>query len=318
MPRGTHAAVTRCLTVLLVLATVVALPGCGGGSDGGSVAERVERARERTKELREKAQERIARVQRDARRIRENAREVGEELEAKVRAAFDDLERAVPRADEQTRPPSSRGEADTAQIDAFLTDVLRRVDGYWSQTFAAAGLEEPRVGYVWVPVGEAVRTGCGTPADDTAAFYCPSDDTIYVGRRIAVGVLTGVLRGFPGEAAQGRAVGDFGVAYIVAHEYAHDLQQEQGVLQTERRGASAMPFELQADCLAGVWGASVYRAGELDDGDVQEALSTATAVGDFEVGSTQHHGTPQERRDAWLVGFESGEPKSCSVYVQTT
>jgi predicted metalloprotease len=298
--------------------TVAALPGCGDGSDGGSVSDRIDRVRESSKQLREKARKRIERVQRDAKRIQEDAQDIGKELEAKVRAAFDDLERAVPRADEQTRPPSSAGESQPAEIDAFLTDVLRRVDAYWSKTFKAAGLQEPRVGYLWVPVGQSVSTGCGSPADDTAAFYCPGDDTIYVGRRIAEGVLTGAIRGFPGEAAQGRAVGDFGVAYIVAHEYGHNLQQEQGVFDARRRGASAMPFELQADCLAGTWGASVYRAGELQDGDVQEALSTVTAVGDFEVGSTQHHGTPQERRDAWLLGFESGEPKSCSVFVQAT
>lgn len=306
----------RWLSALLVLLALVALPGCGGDSEGDSLAERVERVRERTRDLRERASERIERVRRDAERIRDDARQIGEELEAKVEAAFDDLQRAVPRADEGTRPPSSDGRSDTDEIDAFLTDVLRRVDAYWSQTFKAAGLEEPRVGYAWVPVGGAVRTGCGEPADDTAAFYCPADDTIYVGRRIARGVLTGGISGFPGEAAQGRAIGDFGVAYIVAHEYAHNLQQEQGVFDAGRRGASAMPFELQADCLAGTWGASVYRAGELQDGDVQEALSTALAVGDFEVGSAQHHGTPQERRDAWLLGFESGEPSRCSVYVR--
>jgi predicted metalloprotease len=138
---------------------------------------------------------------------------------------------------------------------------------------------------------------------------------MYVGRRLADGVLRGVLRGFPGEQAQGRAVGDFGVAYIVAHEYAHNIQTELGVYDARREGSSAMPFELQADCLAGTWGASVYRAGELQEGDVQEALSTALAVGDFEVGSAEHHGTPQERRDAWLLGFESGAPNDCSVYV---
>jgi predicted metalloprotease len=308
--------VKRWLSALLVLVALVALPGCGGDSEGESVAERVERVREQTREVRERAQERIERVRRDAERIRDDARQIGKELEAKVQAAFDDLERAVPRADEGTRPPSSDGRTETDEIDAFLTDVLQRVDAYWSQTFKAAGLEEPRVGYVWVPVGRTVRTACGAPADDTAAFYCPADDTIYVGRRIARGVLTGAISGFPGEAAQGRAVGDFGVAYIVAHEYAHNLQQEQGVFDERRRGASAMPFELQADCLAGTWGASAYRAGELQEGDVEEALSTALAVGDFEVGSEQHHGTPQQRRDAWLLGFESGEPSRCSVFVR--
>jgi predicted metalloprotease len=306
--------VARWRTVLLAFVAVLVLQGCGDGSDP-SVSERVEQLREDTRRLRERAEERIDKIRSDARGVGEDARRIGEELEAKVRKAFEDLERSVPRADERTQAPSSDGGDSQSELDAFLTDVLGRVDRYWSTTFKAADRPEPRVGYLWVPEGRQVRTGCGSPADDTAAFYCPGDDTIYVGRRLADGVLRGVLRGFPGERAQGQAVGDFGVAYIVAHEYAHNLQNEMGVFDDRRRGASAKPFELQADCLAGVWGASVYRAGELQEGDVQEALSTATAVGDFEVGSAEHHGTPQERRDAWLLGFESGEPRDCSVFV---
>ena len=92
---------------------------------------------------------------------------------------------------------------------------------------------------------------------------------------------------------------------MLAHEYAHNLQQEFGVF-TLRPSASAKPFELQADCLAGAWGNSVYRQGLLEPGDVEEAINTALAVGDFDVGNAQHHGTPEERREAWLLGFEGG------------
>ncbi|MSW50613.1 MAG: hypothetical protein F2817_06955 [Actinobacteria bacterium] len=299
--------------VVAVLLAVLVLSGCGDSSER-PVRDRVERLREDARALRERAEERVDRVRDDVQGLEEDARRIGRDLEARVRRAFEDLERAVPRADGRTAPPRGAGEEDG--IDAFLTGVLGRVDRYWSRTFAAADLPEPRVGYRWLAEGETVPTGCGSPADDTSAFYCPGDDTIYVGRRIADGVFRGVLRGFPGEAAEGRAIGDFGVAYIVAHEYAHNLQAELGVLDSRRRGASARPFELQADCLAGAWGASAYRAGELQEGDVEEALSTALAVGDFEVGSQEHHGTPEERRDAWLVGFETGEPRRCSVYLE--
>jgi predicted metalloprotease len=73
--------------------------------------------------------------------------------------------------------------------------------------------------------------------------------------------------------------------------------------------------ELQADCLAGAWGNAVYREGGITEEDVQEALSTALAAGDFEVGSEQHHGTPAERRDAWLLGWSTGEPAECTRFV---
>ena len=69
--------------------------------------------------------------------------------------------------------------------------------------------------------------------------------------------------------------------------------------------------------MAGVWGSSAFAAGALDPEDVEEAVSTALAVGDFDVSGANHHGTPQERRAAWLDGFESGDPSACSRYVPT-
>jgi predicted metalloprotease len=81
--------------------------------------------------------------------------------------------------------------------------------------------------------------------------------------------------------------------------------------------SNARPFELQADCFAGTWANSVYRAGHLQPGDIEEATNTALAVGDFDVGNAQHHGTPQERRNALLAGFESGDPSVCARYLGT-
>lgn len=101
---------------------------------------------------------------------------------------------------------------------------------------------------------------------------------------------------------------------MVAHEYGHNVQHELGFFNQGRRLA-AKPFELQADCMAGSWGNSVYRAGQLDPGDVEEALSTAKPVGDFEYLSPRHHGTPDERRAAWLRGYRSGDPSVCREYV---
>lgn len=289
-------------SLLLCLLCAALLGGCGGG-DRTPLPERVQRLQADARHLRDQ--------------IRDEAHRVGKRLSDRVQAALDELERSVPRATPQTRPPSSAGHDGTDEIDTFLTSTLRSIDSYWTRTFAANGLPEPRVGYDWVPVGRSVSTGCGADADDTAAFYCPEDDTIYVGRRIATGVIGGVAEGFPGQqAGYGHAVGDFGVAYIIAHEYAHNLQNELGFFSATRQGASAEPFELQADCLAGVWGASVYHEGLLHPGDIEDALNTTLAVGDFEVNSPQHHGTPEERRDAWQLGFSSGEPSSCRDFVR--
>ena len=196
-----------------------------------------------------------------------------------------------------------------------MLDVLRNIDRYWSRTLAESGLPEPSVSFSTISPGGVASSGCGLSAGDTAAFYCPRDDTIYVGQQFAADLYEGVARGLPGESAgYGRASGDFAVAYVLAHEYAHNLQQELGIFNA-RVGPEAKPFELQADCLAGAWANSAYEQGLLRPGDLDEILNTALAVGDFEVGTASHHGTPEERRAAVLDGFRTGDPSVCREYV---
>ena len=263
------------------------------------------------------AEERVDEVADDARReLREQRDRLQEEvrrLRDRVEELIGRLEQAVPRARETSPQVEARGRS----MDGFLTGVLKSVDAYWTETFAANGLPEPRVAYAWVEPGRPRLTGCGALADDRAAFYCPGDDTIYIAQRFAAAVYEGAIRGLPGEGSGGRAAGDFGVAYIVAHEYAHNLQHELDLF-TLARSNSSKPFELQADCLAGAWGSSVFAEGRLKPGDIEEAVGTALAVGDFDVSSANHHGTPEERRAAWLDGFDSADPSVCTRYVPTT
>lgn len=161
------------------------------------------------------------------------------------------------------------------------------------------------------PIGPPAATPTPAPPPSARVASRCSSSTRTGPRSPRAGVVVGHLHlhGY------GWGVGDFGVAYIVAHEYAHNLQQELGFFRTGGRGRSTRPFELQADCMAGLWGNSVYREGKLQPGDVEEAMSTALAVGDFDYGNEQHHGTPEERRDAWLLGFEGGDPADCARFV---
>jgi len=273
----------RLLLAVVLAAACVALGACDSEHPVRDARERVERARERLKQ--------------------------------RVQEVLDDLQKAVPEATPQTRPPESNGRTEQSRVEGFLDEVLTSVDRYWTRTLTAAGRPEPRVFYRWVGPGEIGRTGCGVAADDSAAFYCPSDDTVYIAVVLASRLWRGIADDFPGErAGYGHAVGDFGLAYVVAHEYAHNVQQELG-LYTQSPRLGAEPFELQADCMAGLWGNSVYREGRIQESDVEEALSTASAAGDFDYGNVQHHGTPDERRAAWLDGFQSGDPATCARYV---
>ena len=200
-------------------------------------------------------------------------------------------------------------------MEDFLTAVTEDVDRYWTDQFAAAGLDEPRVSYAWIPDGMTAADVCGTesPADQVAA-YCPNDDTIYISQQFATDIYEGTLDGsLPGSSqGYGSTHGDFAVAYIVAHEYAHQVQDELGLFGQD---VPTMDFELQADCYAGTWARSVSDAGRLEDGDEQEALDAALAVGDFDASDPAHHGTPEQRESAWSDGFESGDPSACSGYV---
>src|SRR5919206_2169498 len=270
---------TARLLLVLLVAACVALGGCGSQHPIRDLRQRAEQARER--------------------------------LKKRVEEVLTQLQQAVPEATPRTRAPATRGRTEVSQVESFLDEVLGSVDQYWTRTLTAAGRPPPRLARVWVEPGDILRTGCGVAADDSAAFYCPSDDTIYVAVVLASRLWRGIANDFPGErAGYGHAVGDFGLAYVVAHEYAHNVQQELGLARVDPR-YGVEPLELQADCMAGLWGNSVYREGRLKPGDVEEAISTVMAVGDFDTGNPQHHGTPEQRRAAWLLGYRSGNPQRC-------
>jgi predicted metalloprotease len=286
-------------TVLALLA--VALAGCGGGGST-DLGDQIDRARDRIQARVEQAQE--------------DFKERRERYGRRIREVLGDLERVVPKAQRTSAVVRSRGSNEPETIDVFLTRVLDNIDGYWTRTFAAADLPAPSVSFSAIPPGASRPTACGNLADDDAAFYCSGDDTIYVAQKFAADLYRGVVHGLPGErAGYGRAAGDFAVAYVLAHEYGHNLQQELGIFSNVV-SSSARPFELQADCFAGTWAHSVFEAGLLEPGDIEEATNAALAVGDFDIGNAEHHGTPQERRDALLVGYESGEPAQCNRFVE--
>lgn len=292
---GTHDRVPL-RRLLLVLLPLLALSGCGS-------VDLQQQAQDRAEKVRTDLERRASKISRDVRARRER-------IIAQVNKVIGDLKQAVPAAP-TTRPEVQR-QAGNQDIETFLTGVIKNVDAYWSKTFKAAGRPEPRVAYVFVPEGEQVATGCGTPADDRAAFYCPPDDTIYFADKFAADLYDGVAQGLPG--GNGGRAGSFGVAYVLAHEYAHNLQNELGIFKVSRF-RTVEPFELQADCLAGSWGNSAFAQGGLTNEDIREAIATVSSVGDFDINNAQHHGTPTERRDAWLAGFRSGNPSVCTSYV---
>jgi uncharacterized protein len=129
-----------------------------------------------------------------------------------------------------------------------------------------------------------------------------------------------------------QAPGDFAQAYVVAHEVGHHIQQQLGIDEEVRRQSAENPddanelsvrLELQADCLAGVWGRSTYDRGILETGDLEEGINAAASVGDDRIQSQAQgridpesftHGTSEQRAEWLRAGFDSGELDACDTF----
>ena len=197
-------------------------------------------------------------------------------------------------------PQAPQGSAEDAVPGApstsnDLVDFLRFVTGdindFWAARFNQAGGTGYRVTTVNVFTG-VVQTGCGNATSDVGPFYCPADQQVY----LDVAFFRDLDQRF-------RAPGDFAQAYVVAHEIGHHVQNVTGIFaQVDRakradRGQAnelSVRTELQADCLAGVWGHSTYERGLLESGDLEEGLAAAAAVGDDRIQS-QVDGSDQPR-----------------------
>jgi uncharacterized protein len=206
-----------------------------------------------------------------------------------------------------------------ANLKAFVAFVVRDVQTSWAKTFTAAGRQYRPTVLVLFTGG--VNTGCGSASSAVGPFYCPADLKVY----LDLGFFRELRDRFG-------APGDFAQAYVIAHEFGHHVQNLLGisaqVTQEQRRDPGkanelSVRQELQADCLAGVWAHSAYENNLLEDGDLQEGLTAAAAVGDDRLqqqagGSIDResftHGSSAQRMDWFKRGFEGGQVSSCDTF----
>ena len=168
---------------------------------------------------------------------------------------------------------------------------------------------------------EATQSGCGVGQAGMGPFYCPLDERVYID-----------LSFFDELQNRFRAAGDFAQAYVIAHEIGHHVQHILGLDQRVRQEQQRNPgqanelsvrLELQADCFAGVWGNSTSQRRLLQEGDVEEALTAAAAIGDDRIqrqttGTVRPesftHGTSAQRVSWFRRGLESGDPAACDTF----
>ena len=167
---------------------------------------------------------------------------------------------------------------------------------------------------------DAVHSACGFNSAAVGPFYCPADHQVYID-----------LSFFNDLHSRFGAPGDFAQAYVIAHEVGHHVQNLLGIskqiqlrrMQVSQREASALSVrqELQADCLAGVWAFHADQQRDLlEEGDVEEGLNAAAAIGDDRLqrqGSgyvnpeSWTHGSSQQRVQAFRTGLQTGDVERC-------
>jgi uncharacterized protein len=213
-------------------------------------------------------------------------------------------------------PPSSQD----GSGHAFLRDVFDDAQALWEHEFQSAGLTyRPARLTIFT---QQLHTACGPQPAYGGPFYCPASFGVYLGPAFFAALSRKV----------GVQLGDFAQSYVIAHELGHHVQTLLGIThwkaaadQQHSAGANArsVRFELQADCLAGVWMHSVYRRGEVTDADIKEALDAAAVVGDDFLQRTTGQTRPPEdwthgssaQRQQWLkTGFVEGTPESCDTF----
>jgi uncharacterized protein len=204
----------------------------------------------------------------------------------------------------------------------FVRAILGDTEDTWTAVFESRGgtYEPPRL----VLFSGMVRSGCGGASAASGPFYCPLDHKVYLD-----------LSFFDEMRARLGGGGDFAQAYVISHEIGHHVQtllgltrdvdeaRQQGV---DIRGDEGLLVrqELQADCLAGVWANHAQTRHQwLDAGDVEQAMSTATAIGDDRlqrqsqgtvVPDAFSHGTSKQRVRWFTRGFQSGEMDGCDTF----
>ncbi len=183
-------------------------------------------------------------------------------------------------------------------LDELVAFAVEDVDDYWATRLRgiAVGYQAPAV----VPYTEPVPTGCG-PAPLDNAIYCPFDNTIYYD--------AGLFQ------AEFEKNGDFAPILILAHEWGHVVQAHVGFFGLAN--LYDIDYELQADCMAGVYARNLNQRDLLDVGDLDESAATLFAIGDdaaevawYDPGA---HGTGEERSYAFQTGFEEGLSICASV-----
>jgi predicted metalloprotease len=222
---------------------------------------------------------------------------------------------SAPPRGQKTAPPQD-------QMGRFASAILGNTEDVWKEVLpkqVGRQYQPPRM----VLFSRATRSRCGAASSAMGPFYCPLDQTVYID-----------LSFFEEMQRRFRAGGDFAYAYVIAHEVGHHVENQLGLLgrvqqrqqevgRTEANQLSVR-VELMADCLAGIWAHhSQQRYQSLEEGDVEEAMRAAEAIGDDRLQQQSQgrvvpdsftHGSSAQRVRWFMTGLKGGQVQACDTF----
>ena len=212
--------------------------------------------------------------------------------------------------------------AEERELGNFAATVLADTEDVWHEIFQENGgiYREPGM----VLFSDAVQTACGGASAASGPFYCPADEKVYMDLNFFEEL----------HSRFGAEKGDFAIAYVIAHEVGHHVQTllgtsgevrelQQNMIQAKANQLS-VALELQADFYAGVW--AHHNREYLEEGDIGEALSAASAVGDDAIQKRTTgrvvpdaftHGTSEQRKEWFLKGYRSGDIRQGDTFAES-
>jgi hypothetical protein len=229
-------------------------------------------------------------------------------------------EQQAPTQTQQQRSGAPAQQDD--EMKQFISVVLADTETVWNDILPKQAGVRYRAPTLRLFTG-SVNSACGRASAAVGPFYCPGDEKIYIDFSF-----------YQELKSQFKAPGDFAQAYVLAHEVGHHIQNVLGtsdkVTAAQQRARSeaqsnqlSVALELQADCYAGVFAYYEQNKGYLEAGDIQEALTAASAVGDdniqkmsqgYVVPDSFTHGSSQQRASWFQRGFQAGDMRQCNTF----
>lgn len=232
------------------------------------------------------------------------------------RNLFDEVPATITESSGTLSPADSAREEPEVRFVSFVLDDAQQT---WANILPKYGARYTDAKLVLFR--GATQTGCGVGESAMGPFYCPVDQKVY----IDLGFYDELKSKFG-------ATGDFAQAYVIAHELGHHVQNILGTDAQVRRAQQNDPssanqysirLELQADCYAGLWGRSTQQRDKLDQGDIEEGMNAAAAVGDDRIlGQSGRrvntdsftHGSSEQRVSWFRKGYDTGDLRACDTF----